>query len=74
MAESPMGIFKTHLHRNPTVLADNGEHWKGLDNLEVATCAWVPWFNEERLHGELEYRRSNEVEDGCRNTSQTKVA
>jgi len=53
MAESVMGIFKTELHRNPAVLADNGGHWKGLDDLEIATCAWVFWFNEERLHSEL---------------------
>ena len=51
MAESVMGLFKTELHRNPAVLADNGGHWKGLDDLEIATCAWVSWFNEERLHG-----------------------
>lgn len=23
----------------------------GLDDLEVATCRWVGWFNEQRLHG-----------------------
>ncbi len=42
MAESVMGIFKTELHRNPAVLAGNGGHWKGLDDLEIATCWWVP--------------------------------
>jgi len=66
MAESVMGIFKTELHRNPAVLADNGGHWKGLDDLEIATCAWVSWFNEERLHGELDDRTPFEVEaDYC---------
>ena len=39
MAESVMGIFKTELHRNPAVLADNVGHWKGLDDLEIAICA-----------------------------------
>ena len=62
MAESVMGIFKTELHRNPAVLADNGGHWRGLDDLEVATCAWVSWFNEERLHGELDDRAPVEIE------------
>ena len=33
--------------------ADNGSHWRGLDDLGAARCAWVSWFNEERLHGEL---------------------
>ena len=74
MAESVMGIFKTELHRNPAALADNGGHWKGLDDLEIATCAWVSWFNEERLHGELDYKTPSEVEDDYRDNSQTKVA
>ena len=38
MAESVMGIFKTELHRNPAALAANGGPWKGLDDLEIATC------------------------------------
>ena len=56
MAESVMGIFKTELHRNPAALAANGGPWRGLDDLEIATCAWVSWFNEERLHSELDDR------------------
>lgn len=62
MAESVMGIFKTELHRNPAALAANGGPWKGLDDLEIATCAWVSWFNEERLHSELGYRTPAEFE------------
>jgi putative transposase len=53
MAESVIGLFKTELHRNPAALSANGGPWKGLDDLETATCAWVSWFNEERLHSEL---------------------
>jgi putative transposase len=62
MAESVMGIFKTELHRNPAALADNGGPWRGLDDLEIATCAWASWFNEERLHSELGDWTPNEVE------------
>ena len=62
MAESVVGLFKTELHRNPAVLADNGGPWKGLDDLEIATSAWVSWFNEERLHSELDDRTPDEVE------------
>jgi putative transposase len=54
MAESVIGLFKAELHRNPAVLAANGGHWRRLDDLEIATCGWVSWFNEERLHGELD--------------------
>ncbi len=62
MAESVMGIFKTELHRNPAALAANGGPWRGLDDLEVATGAWVAWFNTERLHGELNDQTPAEVE------------
>jgi len=54
MAESVIGLFKTELHRNPAALRANGGHWRGLDDLEIATCGWVGWFNEERFHGELD--------------------
>ena len=74
LAESVIGLFKTELHRNPAVLAENGGHWRGLDDLEVATCAWVSWFNEERLHGELDDRTPKEVETEYREHTHTKVA
>jgi transposase InsO family protein len=62
MAESVNALYKTELHRNPAALAANGGHWKGLDDLEVATCRWVGWFNEDRLHGELDDATPAEVE------------
>ncbi|MGH9045566.1 MAG: DDE-type integrase/transposase/recombinase [Acidimicrobiales bacterium] len=62
MAESVIGLFKTELHRNPAALAANGSPWKGLDDLELATCGWVSWFNEERLHSELDDQTPAEVE------------
>jgi putative transposase len=62
MAETMMGIYKTELYRNPAVLADNGGPWKGLDDLEIATARWVSWFNEERLHSELDDQTPAEVE------------
>ncbi len=66
MAESAIGLFKTELHRNPAALAANGGPWRGLDDLEIATCRWVCWFNEQRLHGELGDRTPAEVEQGWR--------
>lgn len=62
LAESAIGLFKTELHRNPAAIAANGGPWKGLDDLEVATCGWVAWFNEERIHGQLDDRTPAEVE------------
>jgi len=62
MAESVNALYKTELHRNPAALARNGGHWRGLDDLEIATCGWVEWFNSERLHGELDDATPAEVE------------
>jgi transposase InsO family protein len=62
MAESVIGLFKTELHRNPAALSANGGHWRGLDDLEIATCRWVSWFNEQRFHGELEDHTPAEIE------------
>ena len=45
-------------------------HWKGLDDLEIATCAWVSWFNEVRLHSDLSDGTSSEVEADYREQSQ----
>jgi putative transposase len=74
MAESVMGIFKTELHRNPAALADNGGPWRGLDDLEIATCAWVSWFNEERLHSELDDQTPLEIEEKYRRFTQPHAA
>jgi putative transposase len=75
MAESVIGLFKTELHRNPAALARNGGQWRGLDDLEIATCGWVSWFNEERFHGELDDLTPAEVEDNYyRHQSQPSAA
>ena len=74
LAESTIGLFKTELWRNPAALADNGGPWRGLDDLELATCGWVAWFNDERLHSELDDRTPAEVEDEYRHQSQADAA
>ena len=74
MAESVIGLFKTELHRNPAALVANGGPWKGLDDPEIAICAWVSWFNEERLHSELGDQTPDEFEADYRQRSQPDVA
>ena len=46
LAETVNGLYKTELvrHRGP---------WRGLDDLELATLAWVHWHNTQRLHSHL---------------------
>ena len=44
LAESVNGLYKTELirARGP---------WRTADQVELATAAWVAWWNERRLHG-----------------------
>jgi putative transposase len=74
MAESVNALYKTELHRNPAALARNGGPWRGLDDLEIATYGWVGWFNDERLHGELDDQTPAEVEADYRHRSQPTAA
>ena len=62
LAECMFALFKTELFRNPAVLRENGGHWKGLDDLELAISTWLHWFNEERIHTELDDLSPSEVE------------
>jgi putative transposase len=59
---------------DPAALARNGWHWRGLDDLEIATCASVSWFNEHRLHGDLGDRSPTEFEAEYRHYPQTTAA
>ena len=44
LAESVNGLYKTELIRG------RGP-WRTVDQLELATAAWVAWWNAQRLHG-----------------------
>ena len=48
MAESVIGLYKTECvhHEGP---------WRGVDDLELATLNWVWWFNQIRIHSQLDY-------------------
>ena len=74
MAESMFALFKTELFRNPAVLASVGGHWKGLDDLEIETAKWVSWFNEERIHSELDDLSPAEVEKNYADQSRASAA
>lgn len=55
LAEAVNGLYKTELirRRGP---------WRTIEQVELATLEWVWWWNNQRLHGELEYRTPQEVE------------
>jgi len=48
LAETVNGLYKTELirRRGP---------WRDVDQVELATLNWVHWFNNDRLHSELDY-------------------
>ena len=46
LAETTNGLYKTECVHGP----DAPRHWDDVDELELATLAWVHWFNEQRLH------------------------
>jgi putative transposase len=46
LAESTIGLFKTELIRR------NGP-WRTLEEVELATLAYVDWYNHRRLHGQI---------------------
>lgn len=55
MAEALNSLYKAEPARNKGP-------WESMNDLEVATAEWVDWFNERRLHGELDHRPPAEVE------------
>ena len=55
LAEAVNGLYKTELirRRGP---------WRTIEQVELATLEYVWWWNNQRLHGELEMRTPLEVE------------
>ena len=46
LAETTNGLYKAECVYGPDTTG-----WDDVDELELATLAWVHWFNEHRLHG-----------------------
>lgn len=55
MAEALNSLYKAELIRN------HGP-WTGITDVEIATAEWVDWYNERRLHGELNHVTPAEYE------------
>jgi hypothetical protein len=45
-----------------TELINGGKPWRSIEQVELATAAWVSWFNQERLHEALGYMTPAEYE------------
>lgn len=55
MAESTIGLYKTEL------IKPHGP-WHNKKEVEIATTAWVEWYNDRRLHQACGYRPPTEFE------------
>lgn len=55
MAEAVNGLYKTELIRR-------SGPWRTVEQVELATLEYVWWWNNQRLHGELDMRTPAEVE------------
>jgi putative transposase len=55
LAESVNGLYKTELIRGKGP-------WRTVDQVELATAAWVAWWNQERLHEACGYLPPAEFE------------
>ncbi len=58
LAESTNSLYKAELIYGP----DQGP-WKTIEDVELATLAWVHWFNNQRLHSRLDDVPPAEYED-----------
>ena len=56
LAESVNGLYKAELIRRR-------KRWRTLGELELATAAWIHWYNTERLHEACDYVPPAEYEE-----------
>ncbi|WP_422746150.1 IS3 family transposase [Mycobacterium sp. WMMD1722] len=62
LAESVNASYKTELiHPN--------RPWRSIADVELATAEWVAWYNQERLHENLDYTTPDEHEAALTGTS-----
>jgi len=58
LAETTNGLYKAECVYGP----DAPRPWDDVDELELATLAWVHWFNEHRLHSHCHYLSPADLE------------
>jgi transposase InsO family protein len=52
----PRDRYAPTWHRGAAHSRSGPGSWAGtVDELELATCSWVDWFNTKRLHSSLGY-------------------
>lgn len=56
LMESTIGLYKTEL-------VNKDGPWRNCDHVEIETCGYVHWFNDQRLHTEIGDIPPNEYEE-----------
>lgn len=64
LAESVNASYKTELIRQR-------RPWRTVEQVELATCEWVWWYNQQRLHEALDYQPPTEFEATLNGASAT---
>lgn len=62
LAESVNASYKTELIRQR-------RPWRTVEQVELATCEWVWWYNRQRLHEALDYQPPTEFEAALNSAS-----
>jgi len=63
ISSSRLSIWMPRRTRSETVSAiSDGRRWRSLDELYLATVAWVGWYNHDRLHSARDDRPPAEYE------------
>jgi len=66
LAETTNGLYKNELIKAC-------KPWRSIEEVELATLEWVCWFNNSRLHSELNYQTPVEYEDNYYKSQQTRT-
>ena len=64
LAESTIGLYKTELIKPQAP-------WTGLEQVEYATYEWIDWWNNHRLHSQLDHQTPTETETNHYNQKHT---
>jgi len=66
LAEIINGLYKNELIKAC-------KSWRSIEEFELATLEWVWWFNNSRLHSELNYQTPIEYEVNYYNSQQVRT-
>jgi putative transposase len=67
LAKTIKGLYKNEL-------IEARKPWRSIEEVELATLEWVWWFNNARLHSELNHQTPVEYDDDYYNSQQERTS